>query len=236
MVYSEKQILENLDEGAKDIAVFYQLKCINYRGKSNEGKYYTEIISEWCLRHLDLFENIEAIKREQNYKIKPHENPQKTYTNRKEENLAKEMLLKGELKKVGQILDYQVPIKAHRQDKAGKIDLLALDRENKCLRILELKKPDSPETLLRCVLESFTYLKLVDREKLKDEYKEYIPAEIRNCTEVIANPLVADKGKQIDEYRAIDKPKLHELMMKWNIKPLEYKESDFFGDKCTAWD
>lgn len=224
MIYKEEQIIQNLEEGAKNIATFYQLKCINYRGKSTEGKYYTEIIAEWCLQHLDLFEGMKVIKREQNYKTASHKDPQKTYTNRKEEDLAKEMRLRGEIKNVGQILDYQVPINAHKQDKAGKIDLLALDRENKCLRILELKKPDSPETLLRCVLESFTYLKLVDREKLKDEY---IPAEIRGCTEVIANPLVVDNGRQMDEYRAADRPKLHELMEKWNMKPLEYKESDF---------
>ena len=105
--------------------------------------------------------------------------------------------------------------------------MLAWDRENKCLRILELKKPDSPETLLRCVLECFTYLKLVDREKMKGEY---VPDEIKDCTDVIANPLVADNGKQIGEYRATDKPKLHELMAKWNIKPLEYKEGkDYSG-------
>lgn len=231
MTYKEDHIIQNLDEGAKNIATLYRLKCINYRGKSTEGKYYTEIIAKWCLQHLDLFEGMEVIKREQGYKTASHKYLQKTYTNRKEEDLAKEMVLRGKLKKVGQILDYQVPINAHKQDKAGKIDLLALDRENKYLRILELKKPDSHETLLRCILESFTYLKLVDKERLKGEY---IPDEIRGCTEVIANPLVADNGKQMDEYRATDRPKLHELMAKWNIKPLEYKESDFVGDKCAT--
>lgn len=231
MGYKEEQIIQNLDEGAKNITAFYRLECVNYRGKSNAGKYYTEIIAEWCLQHLDLFEGIEAIKREQNYQTASHRNPRKTYTNRKEEDIAKEMVLRGKVKKVGQILDYQVPINAHKQDNAGKIDLLALDRENKCLRILELKRPDSPETLLRCVLESFTYFKLVDREKLKSEY---VPDGIRGCTEVTVNPLVADNGRQMDEYRAADRPKLHELMAKWNIKPLKYKESDFVEDKCAA--
>ena len=51
---------------------------------------------------------------------------------------------------------------------------------------------------------------------------------------MIANPLVANNGKQMDEYRATDRPKLHELMAKWNIKPLEYTENDFVGDKCAA--
>ena len=56
---------------------------------------------------------------------------------------------------------------------------------------------------------------------------EYVPADIRGCTDVVANPLVAANGKQMEEYRATDKPRLHELMEKWNIKPLEYEESDF---------
>lgn len=231
MAYKEEQIIQNLEEAAKNIATFYQLKCINYRGKSNEGKYYTEIIAEWCLQHLDLFEGIEVIKREENYKTRSREKPQKTYTNRKEEDMAKEMKKSGEIKNIGEILDYQVPLKARRQDNAGKIDLLALDRENKCLRILELKRPDSSETLLRCVLEGFTYLKLVDKEKLKGEY---IPNEIKGDIEVVANPLVADNGKQMDEYRSTDRPKLHELIAKWNIKPLEYVESDFVEGQCAT--
>ena len=101
MAYKEEQIIQNLDEVAKNIATFYQLKCINYRGKSNEGKCYTEIIAEWCLQHLDLFEGIEVIKREENYKTRSHEKQQKTYTNRKEEDMAKEMKKSGEIKNIG---------------------------------------------------------------------------------------------------------------------------------------
>lgn len=54
---------------------------------------------------------------------------------------------------IGIVLDYQVPLKNRREDKAGKVDLISLNEDN--LYLLELKRQDSNETMLRCVLEGF---------------------------------------------------------------------------------
>lgn len=71
---------------------------------------------------------------------------------------------------IGKIIDYQTPLKDIQTDKAGKIDLLAYNENEKTLRILELKKLDSKETMLRCVLEAYTYLKIVDKAKLLKDF------------------------------------------------------------------
>ena len=69
---------------------------------------------------------------------------------------------------IGDIIDYQTPLKNKRSDTAGKIDLLSYDGST--AYILELKKPDSDESMLRCVLEGYTYMQTVDKAKLIDDF------------------------------------------------------------------
>lgn len=63
----------------------------------------------------------------------------------------------------GNVIDYQVPLKNEQSDFAGKIDLLSYNAniDSKGVYIIELKRPDSKETLLRCILEAFTYYKTI---------------------------------------------------------------------------
>jgi len=98
-------------------------------------------------------------------------------SNREEEKIAMKLFHSSQNQGkvfdiIGKIIDYQTPLKNVQTDDAGKIDLLAYnEKENpKTLRILELKKPDSEETMLRCVLEAYTYLKVVDKDKLLKDF------------------------------------------------------------------
>lgn len=116
---------------------------------------------------------------------------------------------------VGRIIDYQTPLKAKRSDEAGKIDLLAYDGTS--LHILELKKPDSEETMLRCVLEGYTYLKTVDAEKLLSDFM--LPPD----TKVIASPLVFKDGLQWAELSE-DRPWLKQLMRFLESTPFAFDE------------
>ena len=89
-------------------------------------------------------------------------------TNRKEEILAKLLFYQGEVKDLGYIFDYQTPLKAARSDSYGKIDLLGYNTDDKYYSVIELKyRPSgSDETLLRCVLEAYTYYKLLDLDQI----------------------------------------------------------------------
>lgn len=96
-------------------------------------------------------------------------------------------------------MDYQTPLKNKSSDQAGKIDLLAYD--GSVLRILELKKPDTPETMLRCVLEGYTYLRTVDTAKLIDDFNEGISGlTIQKNTPVEASPFVFENSLPYKEY------------------------------------
>ena len=219
MSYSREQIRLRLDEMASDMPCFYQKGCINYRGKTPDTKeYYTEVIAQWLLEHPELPDQIKTNTRQSSYRIKGHDGiPDHPDSNREEELIAMAMKRQGVLHGVGQVLDYQTPLKNVRKDKAGKIDLLAYDGTT--LRILELKEPDSKETMLRCVLEGDTYLRTVDQAKLLADFG--LPAD----TPVVACPFVFHGGFQWSEMQG-DRPYLKRLMTQLNSKPYYFSQEN----------
>ena len=52
----------------------------------------------------------------------------------------------------------------------GKIDLVSYNEADNTLYLLELKVPKSKETLLRCVLELYTYRETVHTDKLAKDF------------------------------------------------------------------
>ena len=212
MGYTIEQIRTRLDDLSVNMSLLYKDDCINYIGKTTDTKeYYTEVIAEWLLEHIDLFEEIKPITRKSSYRMSGHDGiPDNPHSNRTEELIAMAIMRQGTLPLVGQILDYQTPLKNVRKDKAGKIDLLAYD--GKTLRILELKEPDSDETMLRCVLEGYTYLKTADTAKLLADFE--LPAD----TVVEACPFVFKGGFQWEEMQQ-ERPYLKKLMDIIGTKP-----------------
>lgn len=212
MSYTREQILQHLNKLASNMSLLYKSGCINYRGKTTDTKeYYTEVISEWLLDHLELLEQIKPITRQSSYRVGGHDGiPEHPDSIREEELIAMAMKRQGHLPLVGQVVDYQTPLKNVQKDKAGKIDLLAYDGTT--LRILELKEPDSKETMLRCVLEGYTYLKTVNQTKLLTDFG--LPTD----TAVKACPFVFRDGFQWVEMQQ-DRPYLKRLMEVLNSKP-----------------
>ena len=158
MGYTKAEILEAIGKTAENMATFYKAGVVNYRGvTSDTGEYYTEVICQWLLNHLSNLEEIKTITREKCYKTKTHDGiPVDPTSTRTEELIAMAMFRQSEIPDLGKIIDYQTPLKNSIHDIAGKIDLLSYD--GKTLRILELKEPDSSETMLRCVLEGYSFL------------------------------------------------------------------------------
>ena len=118
---------------------------------------------------------------------------------------------------IGKIIDYQIPLKSKRTDAAGKIDLIAFDEKE--LRVLELKKQSSNETMLRCVLEGYTYMRTADIKKLLDDFS--LPQGIKVST----SPFVFRNSIQWKEWNE-DRPMLKKLMSELNIKPYFIYESN----------
>jgi len=225
MGYTREEIRLRLEKMAEQMPLFYQKSCINYRGKTTDtDEYYTEVIAQWLAEHLDLLDQIKTISRKASYLVEGHDGiPEDPESNREEELIAMAMKRYGELPVVGKVLDYQTPLKDTKSDKAGKIDLLAYDGST--LRILELKEPDSKETMLRCVLEGYTYLKTADKAKLLADFG--LPAD----TKVEACPFVFHGGAQWEEMRQ-ERPCLWRLMTLLESKPY-YITEEYNGYTIT---
>ena len=227
--YSKEEIIKKLEESKSEMGQFYSENFLNYISETSdkEGD-YTEIIAEWLLNNIKLFDEIKPITREKNYKVKTHDGKIKNEkSNREEEIIAMKLFeLSQNQGKVfdiiGKIIDYQTPLKNIRADKAGKIDLLAYNEEEKILRILELKRPNSDETMLRCVLEAYTYLKVVDKVKLLKDFGLPEDTEIKAC------PFVFYDGEQHQEMKEIkdSRKNLGELIEKLGIEVIYLKEEN----------
>jgi len=201
----------------------YQEGCVNYRGKTTDTKeLYTEVISRLLLSDISLLKkDIKPITRVSSYKVKSHKwHPYEPTAERKEEVFARSLFgtKLGEL----EILDYQVPLKDKRNEAnkgLGKIDLLAWDGNS--FVILELKKPKSPETLLRCVLEAYTYLNIVDQKKLAENF-------CKPGAPVRASVLVfeGENSRPYTDWKCKNQPQVKALMKALNVGLYTLKSTD----------
>lgn len=221
-IYSKNEILEEI----QDMRNFYKRKVVNYRGKTSDSKdYYTEVVAEWILKNIYLFDYIKPITREKSYKADSHDGKIKNEdSGREEEKIAMKLFDSSQNQGkvfdiIGKIIDYQTPLKNVQTDDVGKIDLLAYNENKKTLRILELKRPDSKETMLRCVLEAYTYLKVVDKAKLLKDFGLPKNTKIKAC------PFVFYDGEQHKEMQQ-DRKHLKDLIKELGIEVIYLKEEN----------
>ena len=183
-IFSVKQDSEDknvkLTEEQKFAANFYKAPIINYKGyitgksKVNNTR-YSEVIADTLVSKGYIKTWLELQPLRPNHFDTGHNHSESVdmnklqISNRKEEILAKLLFYQREVKDLGYIFDYQTPLKKVQSDPYGKIDLLGYNSKDKCYSIIELKyRPSgSEETLLRCVLEAYTYYKLFDLNQIE---------------------------------------------------------------------
>lgn len=161
-------------ESTKFAANFYKSAVVNYKGCVKDSKnLYSEVIAETLVNDNFIKDWLNLIPvRPEHFKIN-HSHKDESLesikiTNRKEEILAKLLFYQGNIDGLGYIFDYQTPLKETQNDSYGKIDLLGYNTDDKYYSVIELKyRPSgSDETLLRCVLEAYTYYKLLDLDQI----------------------------------------------------------------------
>ena len=173
IAYTKAELLTKIEEwlSPEKVSKLYAQDFVNYKGLTVDTKEkYTEVIAEQLLSNLGALERIERITRKSSYKTDGHEpQPINQKSPRKEEQTARSMI--GQTYDyIGKIIDFQTPLKNVQSDDAGKIDLLSLNEAKGRVYILEFKAQDSKETSLRCVLEAYTYSRMVDSEKLLADF------------------------------------------------------------------
>ena len=211
--YKKEEIINKL-ENLKDISTLYKEDFINYRGDTADTKEkYTEVIAEWLIKNFNLFDNIKKITRQSSYKVDTHDGKHNNQnSNRLEEIMAIEIFNQKSLNILGEVIDYQTPLKDKLGDEAGKIDIISYDKDNKIVYLLELKREDSKETMLRCVLEIFTYFKTLDKDKFLEDFN------LAKDTKIKASPLVFFNGSQYKEMADSNNKYLKDLIKKLEIE------------------
>lgn len=214
--YKKDEIINKL-ENLKDISTLYKEDFINYRGDTIDTKEkYTEVIAEWLLNNIDLLYKIKKITRLSSYKVDSHDGRHRSPT------VA--IYNQGSLNILGKVLDYQTPLKNEQDDKAGKIDIVSYNKDIKTVYLLELKKEDNEETMLRCVLEIFTYSKTLDKDKFLEDFN--LPKD----TKIKASPLVFFNGSQYKEMVDGNNKFLKQLMDRLDIEPFYItKNSNYYA-------
>lgn len=249
MAYTRKQIEEKIKCSLSRIDTFYKEKFNNYVGITSDTKeYYSEIIASELLNKIDSFDDVASIKRESNgksYLTKSHHDGTFSIneeSNRHEEKYAKKLFdKKNNYDSIGKIIDFQVPLKDKRKDNAGKIDLISFDKNNSTLYLIELKYGENAETLLRTILEIYTYYKIVDEGKLKSDFKSLL-LEASDFEKIKVKPavmLVKDPKKkhcksfiELEEIKKGERINLKKLAAKMDItffKSIDGKEFEIIS-------
>ena len=196
---------------------------MNWRGKPTDSERpYSEVIAEKLLEscYLAALKNIEVVERLNSYALE-HKYEINPNSNRGEEKIAIRMAKAHnepeysdiEVKcKCFSIMDYQIPLKSVQSDRGvGKIDLVATDPPKKEVYLLELKKDSSTETLLRCILEIYTYWCQLNHEKFIKDFAEAEKLETNQGLTIIPAILIFKGSLPYNEYEELNKGNRPEL-------------------------
>ena len=218
---SKRETIDELKNKLSPIEKLYKAKCINWKGTTTDkNEQYSEVIAQELLKHRAKFEKTTRVKRNNSYYRENHCNIEIDIckSNRNEENFAKR-IAGLELNNLGLIKDYQIPLKdTSANEGIGKIDLISYNEKDKKLFLIELKYTGNKETLLRALLESYTYSKIVDKNKLITDFLGPVnPDEIK----IIPAVLLAtgcNSYKELKEIKDGKRPHLKELSLSLGIK------------------
>lgn len=190
MKYSKSSLITEITKGILSMETLYTSKFVNLKGRAIDTKdRYSEIISSELLQCLGVFNKIPTVSRKDTYCVNSLDIISiDTKSHRKEEIFAKRMM--GlDLGDLGEVIDFQVPLKDTKSDKGlGKVDLLACNKKTKKLFLIELKTGGNKDTLLKACLESYTHFKTIDTTKL-----------ISDC----CNKLELEKSIDLSEYKLL---------------------------------
>ena len=219
--YSNDGIVKMLEDVEGNGSRFYANGILNYSGRSRNGNYYTEVVSQWLLSktHSELkglFLTGAEILVEKKWPEKPIHTTEGIVfsedSNRDEENIAKKMMLQGKLGDFV-VVDYQVPVNRAYGSQNGKVDLILSKGERIILG--ELKDADSEESFLRAVVEIATY-----HEKIKHD--ESINKRFKSCYSGVGNFVPAvilfEGSRPYSDYHNIEMPNARTLAEKLGVK------------------
>lgn len=233
ITYSEIEIINKINNalGQNGPEGLYQQDFVNYRGKTKDTEeYYTEVISRELIIN-DFATKLKGITPINRGKYNVGHSGMVTtdnaYSNRIEERIAIALFNASKnfsitFGKLGEIIDYQVPLKATQSNKGiGKIDLISKTKDE--IWLIELKyykhkdKKANKETLLRAALEIATYYQWLDKQNFLNSYEQFKGYKEEQIKKSI---LIFNENERDEEYEELkngNMPFLKNLLKKLEV-------------------
>ncbi|HCS37744.1 MAG TPA: hypothetical protein DIW48_13980 [Sphaerochaeta sp.] len=172
--YTKEQIEAMIECTAMEGEPLYASACVNQSDTLMASTELTsEVVASYLLSHPQLLDSgIKRIRREKTYAVEHSKKPRAENSKRTEDLMAIQLVEDHHTGSAyGTMIAYQIPLKNTNKDiGAGKIDLVSYHEGLNTLFIHEFKRKDNSETLLRCVLEIYTYFSTVDKNKLLSDF------------------------------------------------------------------
>lgn len=200
--------------------IFYREEILNRKGETKEGTLYSEVTAEIINNKFEkIFSKIESLENKKGYfpnhkDLDPNEE-KKLYNSdekirQKEKWKAKSYCnIKGKVDGLGKFCYFEMPIKRVNNTTTGDIDLISYNSGTQKINIIELKKDDSTETLLRCIMEIFTYYKQLnlaevikqfnENENFKDVLDKTIATKIVPTILIYKNTFASEVAENLNE-------------------------------------
>jgi len=171
-----------------------------YQWKSLKSISYADDIADIIVNNFHLINIVKKNLRQNNFKIDGHcgqaqlSTPIAQFTEKRFLRALFNFTNEQPIEFLGFVIDYETPLKASKGANHGNIDLLAQNNNN--LFIIEAKKHNSSESILKAILEAYVYSKLVN------SVKERFYSDFRFSSDLILTPTIltfksATSGEQL---------------------------------------
>ena len=227
MGYTKIETLNKLKTEISKIDTLYKADCVKRIGTTKDtNEFYTEVISGQLLRDLKEFDKIKTVTRSSTYCRANHTTISIDLKSPRKEEIFAKRIAYLDLGELGVIKDYQIPLKDTKADKGlGAIDLMSFNHETNTLYLIELKYEGNREALLRAALEGYTYFRIIDTEKLIEDYKksQTVSSVDFDNINIVPAVLVTPGCKAYDELNEMadvgkERPKLKSLSLALGIR------------------
>lgn len=199
-----------LDTIENNINSLHNQHFVNRRTTTGDTKEaFSQVLAKILLENLEKLEEISIINKKTPYDIKESDLKIGWIYSDEKKDILKDMYNKN-YNTMGKVLEYQMPIEDNTLNSKN-LDLLTLNDEN--LYLIEYKLIDTKDTLIKGILDIFTFYKNIDINRLLSDFN--IPKDIS-----IHPTLLIHKNSNIYDELLIKDSKVIELIEKLKVKIL----------------
>ncbi len=206
MGFTESEVYHRLEHSLTDIFNFSKEDLLVFKGVTTDtGRLYNEVAAGFVYDNLKAFKSVRKHRRFESYNTEQYKQFSRDQSNLNTEKQLNLRLFKQCSFAVGKIIDAQTPVFRDAKHKyLGKVGNLLYTEADE-LFLINVKLPQSEQTILRHIVELLLMYQLIDKQKLLIDFS------LPEFAEVKIAPLLFKDASPHNELKQ-DRPKLYQLM------------------------